>query len=144
MPGDRDLDVTSPSVARRLGRLLWIWGPVLVVMAVIFAASSLQDLDALPGDLSDKTGHFAGYAMLAVVVLRATAGARWQGVTVRSCLLAWLICVAYGASDEFHQGFVPGRTVALDDWVADAAGAATAILAIAILAVVPRRRGRTV
>ncbi|MCC7043398.1 MAG: VanZ family protein [Acidobacteria bacterium] len=136
--------MASRSAARRLGRLFWLWGPVFVVMAAIFAVSSLQDLDPLPGDLSDKTGHFAGYAMLAVVVLRATAGARWDGVTFRSAILAWLICVVYGASDELHQGFVPGRTVALDDWVADAAGAATAILTIAIMAVVPRRRGRTV
>lgn len=144
MPAELHPPTASRSPLRRLGHLCWLWGPVLVVMAIIFGVSSLRDLDALPGNLSDKTGHFAGYAILAAAVLRATAGARWSGVTAASGLRAWLICVLYGASDELHQGFVPGRTVAFDDWAADAAGAATAILAIGIVAAVLRRRGRTV
>ena len=128
----------------RLVRLVWVWGPAFLVMAAIYSVSSLQDIGPLPGDLSDKTGHFGGYALLGAVVIRATAGARWTGVTGQSALVAWVICALYGVSDEWHQGFVPGRTVALDDWVADAAGAATAILAIAAVARVMRRRARTV
>lgn len=130
--------------AQRLGRLFWVWGPALVVMAAIYSLSSLQDLDSLPGGISDKTGHLAGYSVLAAFVLRATAGARWSGVTGRSALSAWLICVGYGATDEWHQGFVPGRTVALDDWVADAAGAAMAILSLCLVSGALRRRRRTV
>jgi len=123
----------------RVADLLWLWAPVLLVMAVIFFASSLSDLSALPSEVSDKTGHFVGYAVLGVAVLRAMARARLSGVTARSAVLAWVVCLAYGASDEFHQSFVPGRTPALDDLAADAAGAATSILVLWCAAVVGRR-----
>jgi VanZ family protein len=33
-----------------------------------------------------------------------------------------LLGVAYGASDELHQHFVPGRSVEFGDWVADSLG----------------------
>jgi VanZ family protein len=35
-----------------------------------------------------------------------------------------LIATAYGAIDEFHQSFVPGRSSTVADGIADAAGAA--------------------
>ena len=127
----------APDRSGRAG-VFWLWAPVLLVMAVIFLASSISDLSTLPGDVSDKTGHFAGYAVLALTVLRAMARARWAGVTARSAVLSWVVCLAYGASDEFHQRFVPGRTPALDDLGADAAGAATAILIVWCAAVVGR------
>ena len=117
----------------------WLWAPAVVVMAAIFFISSLSDLSPLPGDVSDKTGHFAGYAVLGLAVLRAMARARLSGVTARSAARSWLVCLAYGASDEFHQRFVPGRTPALDDLAADAAGAATAILLLWCVAVVGDR-----
>lgn len=106
----------------------WLrWGPVLVAMAAIFAASSVPNLTRIPGNVSDKVAHFVGYAVLGVLALRAVSGVRWRGVTLRSALVAWGVCVVYGATDEFHQWFVPGRSTSLDDWIADAAGAAVAI-----------------
>ena len=33
----------------------------------------------------------------------------------------------YGASDEWHQYFVPGRSCEFGDWIADTAGGALAI-----------------
>ena len=44
----------------------------------------------------------------------------------RHALLAILITVAYGASDEYHQRFVAGRSSELADLYADAAGASVA------------------
>jgi VanZ family protein len=41
---------------------------------------------------------------------------------------AIFVTVAYGASDEWHQAFVPGRHADLADLVADAAGAILAML----------------
>jgi VanZ family protein len=111
------------------GAFLRLWGPALLQMAAIFVASSLPNLKRLPGDVSDHTGHFVGYAMLGALVLRACAGARWDGVTARTSFRAWAICAIYGATDEFHQMFTPGRTPAVDDWVADAVGVAAAIVA---------------
>jgi VanZ family protein len=46
---------------------------------------------------------------------------------------------AFGASDEFHQAFVPGRTADVADWMADTLGAAIGAL-VATFAL--RRPGR--
>jgi VanZ family protein len=115
-------------------RWLADWSPALAFMAAIFAVSGIPNLTTLPGDLSDKVGHFCAYAVLAAFVLRGIARARWIGVTGAAAFGAWAIAAAYGATDEFHQRFVPGRTAALDDWAADALGAATAAIIIGVAA----------
>jgi VanZ family protein len=47
------------------------------------------------------------------------------------------LSVGYGATDEWHQRFVQGRFATVDDWIADALGAAVAAAALLVLA---RRR----
>ena len=96
-------------------------------MAIIFMASSIPNLGALPGGVSDKAGHSIGYAILGALVLRALARARWKGVTWKMALLAVAIATLYGISDEFHQAFVPGRSPDLFDVLADVSGAAAAV-----------------
>jgi VanZ family protein len=121
-------------------RWFWRWGPVLAHMALIFSVSSLHRIQTLPADLSDKTGHFAAYALLGALVLRALANGRWSGVTGATAWRAWLIAAAYGASDEIHQLFVPGRTATVGDWIADTTGAAAAVLTLVTVARVARAR----
>ena len=125
-------------------RLLWIWGPAVVQMIVIFVASAIPDLQSLPGDVSDHTGHFLGYGLLGALVLRAIARGRWDGLTPGAAALAWVLCAVYGVTDEWHQHFVPGRSPTVDDWIADALGAATAIAGLLAISAVRRRRSRAV
>lgn len=126
------------------GRLAWYWLPALAMMATIFIISGTPNLDVIPGGVSDKVGHFTGYAVLGALVLRALARADWRGVTVRNLALAWGITALYGASDEFHQVFVPGRFAGADDWLADALGAAAALVVLAVVAYGHRLEGRRV
>ena len=44
------------------------------------------------------------------------------GVTPAMCVLTLGAC--YGALDELHQSLVPGRSMQLSDWLADAVGVA--------------------
>ena len=111
-----------------LASRLWLWGPVGVQMAVIFAASSVPDLGALPGGAPDWFGHGVGYAILGGLLLRALSGGRRAGVTAAVALAAVACSALYGVSDEWHQSFVPGRSPALGDVVADVAGAALAVV----------------
>jgi VanZ family protein len=106
---------------------VWLWGPVVLQMAVIFAASSVPNLGALPGGLPDWFGHLVGYAMLGGLALRAFAGGRLAGVTGRTVVAAALVAVLYGVTDELHQTLVPGRAADTRDVAADAAGAALAV-----------------
>ncbi len=107
-------------------RLTWLWLPVVIYMAAIFYQSSLSEVPGTEG-IPDTYLHTVGYAGLALTTLRATAGGRWSGVTVRAAALAWFITTAYGATDEWHQSYTQGRTAEMRDLGNDAIGALGAV-----------------
>ncbi len=120
-------------------RRLSLWGPVVVQMAVIFYLSSLHDpAPLMPGGISDKGGHFIGYALLGALMLRAIAGGRLRAITLRLALGAVVLSSLYAVSDEVHQMFVAGRSPDVLDWVADTAGALSTGLAGYLAAAVRR------
>lgn len=104
-------------------RRLALWLPPALYAAAIFAVSSISRPPEPPGPVTDKHVHVLLYAGLSALVLRALAGGRWPGVTAWRCAAAALLAALYGASDEWHQAFVPGRSADLLDLAADAAGA---------------------
>ena len=106
-------------------RAVLLWGPPLVYMGVIFYASGLSN----PPDVGpDVSAHFIEYLVLGALFARAIGGGV-RGVQRRVALIAWLGCVLYGASDEFHQSFVPRRQCELKDlWMDSLGGAAGAAL----------------
>ena len=109
-------------------------------MAAIFVLSNQSTIPHLPVGLSNYTGHFIGYGLLGGLALRAFADARWQGVHAGSAWRGIVFASLYGITDEFHQSFVTGRTSTVDDWIADTAGAAVAVLLIVWIARARRRR----
>ena len=120
-----------------------MWGPVLVYMAVIFYVSSLHEAP-LPQGISDKSAHWLGYTGFSVTIVRALAGGLGRRIAASTAMVAVLIAVAYGASDEFHQVFVPGRSAELADLGADALGAivgAAGCWAWGIISIRGRARG---
>lgn len=123
-------------------RRLWLWGPAIAYMAVIFYESSLTDAP-LPGGMSDKVAHAMGYAVLGGLVARAVAGGFLLPLSLVSALLSAVISVVYGATDEWHQRFVPGRTADIRDLLADTIGAVAAVgIAWACGILWPRLAGR--
>jgi VanZ family protein len=118
----------------------WLWLPVALDAALIFYLSSIPSLATPPGPVSDKHFHFMSYALLSALLVRAFASARMGAVTGRIAVLAFVVATLYGATDEVHQIFVPGRTAALDDLAADALGAATAAGLLLAWAIIRRRR----
>lgn len=98
-------------------RRRWLaWAPAAAWAAVLFYLSSRPSLGVdLSGGL-DKVAHFGAYLVLGVLLARAASVVRL------SIFVAILIGALYGAIDEFHQSFVPGRTAEFADWLADAAG----------------------
>jgi VanZ family protein len=113
---------------------LWWWGPVIAYAAVIFVLSSISHLPALPGPVTDKWAHSTAYSGLGLVMLRAIVRGRWHATAWGHALAAVLLATAYGATDEFHQRFVPGRTADLRDLAADASGAFAAVLVVYAMA----------
>ena len=93
------------------------WGPALLWAAAVFAVSSRPTLPHLPSVLGwDKLQHCAAYAVGGALVARALGGGR------REAVLAVLLGVLYGASDEVHQLFVPNRNSDVVDLLADTLG----------------------
>ena len=87
------------------------WLPSILLMAIIFAFSSTPSNEMPKFGLADylvkKGGHMLGYGLLALANLRGLNGKRpW---------LAWMLTVAFAASDEFHQSFVAGRHASIWD-----------------------------
>lgn len=103
----------------------WLrWAPALLYMAGIFAASAQPTVRLPRMDNSDKVLHFAAYAGLGGLLAYGAAG------TALGPLPLIAAGSLYGASDEVHQSFVPGRTPDLLDWVADTLGAIAGVLAV--------------
>jgi VanZ family protein len=65
--------------------------------------------------------------VLGLLLYRALRGERvplWPAI-----VLAALLTSTYGASDEWHQAFVPRRTSDVADWLADTIGGGTGAIA---------------
>lgn len=114
-----------------------LWAPVAVYMAAIFYVSSLQNPPTPPGVI-DVDLHALAYFGLMVLVLRALSRGRWAGVTLATILAAWLITVAYGMTDEWHQMYVPTRHAEWRDVQADAIGALAAGIAAKAWSIIRR------
>jgi VanZ family protein len=120
------------------GARRWVWGLVVFWMVLIFALSAVPNVPGKRGlpkardwridNVLHEMAHVGEYVILTGLVWQAVRTTRWPG---RAGLWALGWTALYGASDELHQFFVPGRTCALDDWALDVAGA---LLALALLA----------
>ncbi len=76
-----------------------------------------------------KTTHAVSYALLAALIWNALRPALtgWNTTTARRSVL---IAAIYAATDEVHQGFVPGRRGSLGDVMLDIAGAVLGIFLV--------------
>jgi VanZ family protein len=98
-------------------------------MGIIFLLSAQRKLIGPPqpwlAEFLINSAHFFVYAGLAFWWWRALSGGRRADKV--SLAAAFAISVLYGASDEFHQSFVPGRDASWLDLLTDTAGAAVAL-----------------
>jgi VanZ family protein len=95
-------------------------------MGVIFYLSAQPDV-TLPTGVDDKTAHYVAYMTLGLLVVRALAHGLPARITAMVAIVALVVTIGYGATDEWHQSFVPGRSSELADLAADALGALGAV-----------------
>lgn len=94
-------------------------------MGLIFFLSSGPAPDFLQHevfDWQDKALHASAFFVLSFLCLR---GFVWNGKpsTRIIALAAAGLAALYGATDEWHQSYIPSRTSDIDDWIADTLGA---------------------
>jgi VanZ family protein len=110
-------------------RRVLLWGPVVAYMAAIYYVSAQSAPPMVGPVVSDKVAHAIAYFGFGVLTFRAIAGGLMARVTPPRAAATMILSIVYAATDEVHQLFVPGRHGDVVDVVADATGAALALLA---------------
>ncbi len=107
------------------------WSPVALLLAFDFYLSSQSTLPEIPFSRGvpsfDKIEHAGFFFLVGLFAVRAARffegwDARRTAFTLLPGALVW------GILDEFHQSFVPGRSVEAGDVAADVAGVLLAVL----------------
>ena len=123
----------------RLKSALLYWLPVAGYCFLIFIVSSGPIPDLGP-DLphGDKLMHFAAFAVLGALCLRAFGTTPLRHRPCWLLLASLLLASLYGISDEIHQFFVPVRSADIMDAAADVGGSIVGVLVWQL--VISRRR----
>lgn len=113
--------------------------PVLIWMALIFTASSISQLSVPNVGISwtDKIAHFFEFGIFTYLLLRSLMAFQSGTMRYKVLLLALFFGVLWGALDEFHQRYVPGRSSTFGDLAADSCGV---IMALTIFSWIQRGR----
>ena len=104
-------------------------------MVLIFAGSSMEQpplpMPKFEWLTIDKFYHFIEYGILSVLLAIAFVNVppKWLS-TDWIWVTAVLISILYGASDELHQMFVPGRFATFADWISDVFGAIAGVVGV--------------
>ncbi|MEO7512208.1 MAG: VanZ family protein [Gemmatimonadaceae bacterium] len=107
-----------------------LWG-TLILVATSIPGSALPLASGFPG--VDKLVHLFLYGMLGALIWRAQQQPLWS-------TFWWTVAgiALFAGLDEWHQQFVPGRSMELADWMADVSGATLGIVLLTVTAL--RRR----
>jgi len=104
--------------------------PAILVMATLFKLSTLPGNDPLLNSFhfNDKIEHFIAYFVLGITFCIWIPSKNWFAKPAVYGVIVVVLCTLFGASDEYHQGFVPGRSSDLYDLAVDFAGGVAAVL----------------
>jgi VanZ family protein len=103
------------------------WLPPFLWAALILILTSIpgSHIPVLPFRNFDKIVHLAIYGVLGWLTARAwSSGSRIMAAAIAAIVL--ISC--FGAFDEWHQQFIPHRSMELLDWATDTMGAAMGII----------------
>jgi len=111
---------------------LSLWLPVILWMIAIYIGSSIGGVPRVGGKAIDgmvhRAAHLIEFAVLGALVLRAVSNGT-RTIARREMIITLIIVALYGASDEFHQRFTPGRSSEGIAVVFDALGGLIGMLA---------------
>ena len=114
------------------------WRPPLVWAGVIIFLTSIPN-PPVPRELAagDKLAHFGMYFGFGFLLARAVLQETSPTFTILATVAVGAIVAAL---DEWHQQFIPGRSMDIADWRADAFGVALGVIVAVAADVAARRR----
>jgi VanZ family protein len=110
--------------------------PVLIWMGFIFVLSSIPGSTIARVEFPDAhlIAHSLLFGMLSYLGYRAFKHQHYSRfIGEFSLLFSLFLVMLYGASDEYHQSFTPGRTEELKDFFIDVAAAIVVLIFITIV-----------
>ena len=113
----------SNSGPRGVSWYVRFWLPLIACLGLSFFLSAQPNLQPpVQFTNSDKVYHLGEYTMLGLLLARALRASLpgWSAITIAIVTVA--LGSLWGASDEIHQSFVPGRDCSVFDWCADTMG----------------------
>lgn len=111
---------------RWIPAILWCGWIYYATSSPAFGAGSTRAVFGVFNFVARTGAHVAVFGLLALLVRWAAGPGRW------STAGAWAFATIYGATDEIHQAFVPGRGASIEDVFLDSAGAAVALLLLTL------------
>ncbi len=104
--------------------------PVISISLAIVLLSSQATFDLSVWEIVgfDKVAHISAYFAYGLCVQFAYFGLSGNPIKKKIILWTLIISALFGASDEIHQYFVPGRTCDIFDFLADMVGASLSLL----------------
>ena len=102
------------------------WVITVLIGVAIFYASSIESEPAEPGvpNIKAMIYHVLAFFFLAFFLSISLV----NGKNKKLIILAIVLAILYGVSDELHQFFVPGRHMSLFDVFLDGAGVIFAVM----------------
>ncbi|MCD6117766.1 VanZ family protein [bacterium] len=102
--------------------------PAFLMAVLILTVSSIPRLQApsIGIELEDKAAHFFEYSIFSILVYRSLAAGRKS--RREAFLLTIMFMFVFGAADELHQKFIPGRFAEVLDFIADVSGAVSGVI----------------
>lgn len=102
--------------------------PAFLWYTLIWTISSIpaKDIPSVNLICFDKLAHIGIYAVLGLLVIRGLKGYRLDWTAM---LLIYALLVLLASADEFHQTYIPGRSVSPYDQLANVLGLTLGMLA---------------
>jgi VanZ family protein len=111
-----------------------VYLPLILYWLLILTLTSLPGIDVPNIHINDKIEHLLAYGGLGFLLnLSLRIQNKFTLVKKYSALFTVLIVSAYGALDELHQLFIPGRSCDILDWTADTAGVIIGVIIMTLL-----------
>jgi VanZ family protein len=111
-----------------------------VYLPLVFYWLLILTLTSLPGNelpdikINDKIEHFLAYGGLGFLLyLSLRVQDKYSLLKKLPWLFSILVVALYGAFDELHQLFIPGRMCDIKDWIADMIGVIIGVVIMALL-----------
>ena len=107
---------------------LLVYFPLVVYWLILLTATSIPAANMPSIEMIDKVNHLVAYFGLSVLLfLTFLFQRKYKLSLIKISLYPIIICAIYGALDEIHQMFIPGRSAEFLDWLADFGGATLAV-----------------